>query len=364
MGTELVNTEAFKGGPSQAFAALRPEQDQTAEGIGSSYAVIGYKGKAWSLRYKGEKKTFTRPDDGTPSSFIDLVILDAAPVKSKSYFEAFSEGDTSPPLCASMNGVTPDLGVPHKQSEHCASCPRNAWYTDPNGRKKRDCQDYKRLAVLLLPNQTQRMLGEPLLEPVFLRVPPASLNALVLMIDHMKAQGYHSSTYVTRVSFEPNEAFPKMVFKAMQPLTEKEAPIILTLRADTLTQRIIGGEVRALPAPAPVTAAVTQTAPVAPSPARAAAPLTIDVTPNLTPAAPTAAPTVVQPMPKTAEETTGIGDTGDLGFGMVGVAGANPTTTQTAPQPPTQTVADVGEPTEADAAMDARIAALMPTSAA
>ena len=71
MGTEM---EVFKNSkPAQAFTGEPVES--LAEGIGSSYGVISYKGKVWSLRYRGERYTFTRPDDGTPVGHIDVIIL-------------------------------------------------------------------------------------------------------------------------------------------------------------------------------------------------------------------------------------------------------------------------------------------------
>ena len=36
------------------FAGLNPESESLADGIGQSYGIIGYKGKVWTLRYRGE----------------------------------------------------------------------------------------------------------------------------------------------------------------------------------------------------------------------------------------------------------------------------------------------------------------------
>ena len=95
-----------------------------------------------------------------------MCIRDRAHAKSKSYYEGgFVEGasDGKRPVCASLDGVVPDSDVITKQSDACALCPRNEWKTDQNGRKGRDCSDYKRLAVLVLPNVTKAVLGQPLM---------------------------------------------------------------------------------------------------------------------------------------------------------------------------------------------------------
>src|ERR1035437_2796736 len=146
--------------PAAAFASLGGEQTESlADGIGSSYGVVGYKGKVWSLRYHGAKHIFTRADDGSPMSYLDVIILRQGHTKSKSFYKSKDEGggydvDASEgkrPICASLDGITPDDDVLEKQSEHCATCKRNEWKTSPDGRKGRECTDYKRLAVLLLP---------------------------------------------------------------------------------------------------------------------------------------------------------------------------------------------------------------------
>ena len=57
-------------------------------------------------------------------------------------------------------------------------CPRNTFKLNADGRKTRECSDYQRLAVLILPVLTKPLLGSALMEPVLLRVPPASLDDL------------------------------------------------------------------------------------------------------------------------------------------------------------------------------------------
>lgn len=238
--TDLMNVKAFETAvPNAAYAALNPEQESLADGIGSSYGIVGYRGKVWTLRLRGETYTFTRADDGSPAAFLDLVILRSPGWKSKSFYKGgFVEGSSEAPTCSSMNGEQPDPDAREKQAAACAICPRNEWKTDANGRKGRECADYKRLAVLLLPNVTKQLLGAPLLEPVFLRVPAASLNDLAILGEAMQKKGFHYSTYITRVGFVTDKAHPQMTFRALQPLTEKEAPTVLSLREDAIAYRI------------------------------------------------------------------------------------------------------------------------------
>lgn len=371
MANDLVTSiEAFTGGPSQAFAALNPHDDNLSDGIGSSYGVIGYKGKVWSLRHRGEKRMLVRPDDGTPASYIDVVVLQQAKTKSKSYYEQYDPAGTSEgakPICASLDGVVPDADVQQKQADTCALCPRNEWKTQRSGKKGRECQDYKRLAVLLMPVQTQAIYGEPLMEPVFLRVPPASLNNLALLGEQMAGRGYHYSSYITRISFDPAKPHPEMVFRALQKLTDDEAPVVLPLRDDPQALRIIGANITRVALAAP--AAQKQEALAAPGTHPTG--LTTSgivggggppsgTTPSALPATPNIFPTTA---PSTAKSTTETPASGAFG-GVIDVPIATDdggTVQKLPPQSmPQQTVADTGEPDEADAALDARIAQLMP----
>ena len=411
--TELMNVSAFEGiKPAAGFANLNPQDESLSDGIGSSYAVIGYRGKVWSLRYRGETHTFVRPDDGSPAAFLDVIVLRSASYRSKTFYlpGSFTEGSLGqPPLCASIDGVTPDAGVAQKQAEACAICPRNEWKDQPNGRKGRDCADYKRLAVLVVPSQTTPLLGAPLLEPAFLRVPAASLNDLAVLGDAMTQKGFHYSTYVTRIGFVLDKAHPQMTFRALQPLTDQESPRVMEMREDTLAYRITGenevgklqggvarvtaasgsagllGSANTAPSsggapqptvqtvqqnkPSPVTQAATQTTQVngddeiakleaklaAARAAKTSAASTqtapVDLGFGAAPRTPLHAMTVIPPTQKPNGVTAAVTGLGD----QQPVVDVSPATAPTMGN----TVEDTGPAEEADADLDARVAALL-----
>jgi hypothetical protein len=274
MNTALTPTAnqpiAQLGAVDDAFLRAAAQQggiESLSEGIGSSYAILGYRGKTWSLRYKGEVHNFIRQDDGTPAGHIDCIILRQAKVKAKSFYENFDPNafEGKPPICASMDGIMPDEGVVGVTDNTgarvtvCALCPKNEWYVNAKGIKTKDCSDYKRIAVLLMPAQTKLMLGEALMEPVFLRIPAGSLQSLSLFGDEMARQGRPYFSFVTRITFDPEASHPKFVFRAIQALSADEAPVVVPLLDDEQSRRIVGedqGSRRAMrqiapPAPAP-----------------------------------------------------------------------------------------------------------------
>lgn len=350
MSTDLMNISSFKGiAPADAFKALDPHAESLADGIGSSYGIIGYKGKVWSLRLRGETYTFVRPDDGSPAAFLDVIILRQLPNKSKSYYPAntYSDGAIGQrPVCAALDGVAPDADIATPQSAACATCPKNVFKINTDGRKTRECSDYKRLAVLVLPSLTKALLGAPLMEPVFLRVPAASLNDLALLGEGMSAQGFHYSTYVTRIGFNPEKPHPQMTFRALQALTDREGPVVLPLRDDTTSKRITGENEIGHPR----TAAPQQVQQQVVAPATAA-----PVTPNPAHTAPSSGQVDTGlGVAGSASDQTKAADTGLVDTGLLN-GGGTPTVTA----PASNTAADVGSTEDADDDLDSRVQALL-----
>ena len=224
---------------ASAFRDLDPNQS-LGQGVAASFPIIGIKGKVWSLRYQGETYYFTRDDDGTPLPYIDVVILGENPNVSKTYYPGtYQEDSNNAPTCAATNGDVPDPGVPIPQSQTCGTCKRNVWTVLENGRKGQECKDNKRVAVLLIPAMTAKILDAPLLEPCLLRVPGGSLRALKTYGDSLKHRGAHSAAVVTRISFDREQQF-QMKFEVKQPLTNNEAPVIRPLLKDQQTQTVMG----------------------------------------------------------------------------------------------------------------------------
>lgn len=218
-----------------------PMQGGLGQGVSSGFSLIGFKGKMWSLRHQGETYYFTRTEDDTPMPYIDVVILEENPNVSKTYYPqgTYTEDAANQPTCSAVNGDVPDPGVPIPQSQTCGTCKRNVWTVLQTGGKGQECKNNKRVAVLLMPAMTEKLLGAPLDEPVLLRVPSASLRSLKAYGDGLRHRGIHSAAVVTRISFDRVKQF-QMNFVTQQPLTNAEVPVIKDLLANPLTSIILG----------------------------------------------------------------------------------------------------------------------------
>jgi hypothetical protein len=235
-------TDYSKFKVATAFQDIDPAMGLADEGITVGFPTIRYRGKAWTLQYGGKNYPFKRADDGTPLSYIDVVIVGVAKGVSKVYFgqREWTEDSTDGPICTSLHGDVPDPGVPIPQSPSCGTCSHNEFIVKPNGNKAKECQDHKRLAVLLMPTMTQKMFPQPLIEPVHLKIPPGSLKAWLLYRNELAAASIPFAAVVTRVAFAADRTF-QMTFDIEAALNNDDAKAVRPLMEDTQTRAIIGG---------------------------------------------------------------------------------------------------------------------------
>lgn len=219
------------------IAAVQNTNDLAA-GISGGFGIISYRGKVWRTKFRGEETAIMRDDGDGPRNSIEVVVVKAAANLSKIYFPGgYKEGDSSPPDCFSTNGITPDPGASNKQSTTCAGCAKNAWGSriTEAGKAGKACSDSKRLAVVPAADMANESMGGPML----LRVPAASLQDLATFGTEMSKQGFPHNTFIVRISFDPDDAFPKFVFEPVRPLNADEQAIVLGLADSPVTQRIL-----------------------------------------------------------------------------------------------------------------------------
>lgn len=254
---------SFKGGISNKFAQ-RPVEDDLSSGIQSSFGLVGYKGKVWSIRYRGDEEQLMRDDGDGPRGSIEVIILKASKVVSKIWYEqGYVEGSNAAPDCFSNDGIKPEASSAKPQCTSCAACKHNAWGSriTPAGKAGKACSDSKRIAVVPMQDIPNEAYGGPLL----LRVPAASLQDLAMYGQKMQQQGYPYYSVATRIGFDPAESYPKFTFGAIRPLTDEEADLVLANREGHQVERILSenefGAATAPAQPAPDTASVFEQPP-------------------------------------------------------------------------------------------------------
>lgn len=201
--------------------------DDLSAGVTGGFSVMSYRGSKWRVKHDGEE-TLLVDKAGETMPSIRVVVLKANKNISKNYYaDGYVEGSNDSPTCWSVDGIKPDPGVERPVAPLCASCPKNQFgsrITD-TGSKAKACGDLRRLAVVPEGDYANAVYGGPML----LRVPAASLSELAHFGKAMKAKGWPYNTIVTRISFDPDAAYPKLKFNAWRPLTEEEANEIIGL---------------------------------------------------------------------------------------------------------------------------------------
>jgi hypothetical protein len=210
-------------------------------------------------------------EDGTETvlnqASLDVVVVGANPRLSKTWYAKEWNKDAEPtaPDCFSLDGVTPHPDSTAPQNDLCAACPHNAWGSKVTntGQQLKACADKKRLAVVSADDATG---------PVYLlEVTPAALKGLNAYQKELSVRGIAPEIVRTRVSFDTDASFPKLVFGFGGFLDEDTMAAVDGLFGSDQVKEITGEQ-------APV---------AAPKPAPAAKPASIK-----------AAPKVVEPEPE------------------------------------------------------------------
>jgi len=264
-------------GPMSSRFADAVDDEALTAGVSSGYPILRIKGKVWTITRGGaEPHVLMRPDGDGPRNSVDLVILQAAAPISKIFYNQYEEGAAKPPECYSNNGIVPHPSSTAKQHTNCADCPQNKWGSRVTtaGKPGKACRDSKRAAVSPLGDIRNEAFGGPML----LRIPADSLKEFANYAKQMRSMGYPYYAIGTKISFDPNEAYPKLVLTPLPPLTDVQADAVLDLRAGFAVKEILSEDFdvsQAAPVTHKVTAsvAVQQIAPPAPAPKPAPAPV-------------------------------------------------------------------------------------------
>ena len=229
------------------------------------------------ISIKGSRFRIIDGDDETvlDTTALDVVVVGANPRLSKMYYaKAWDPNDIGAPDCKSLGGVAPDDDSPAKQNDLCATCPHNAWGSKmgPQGQKLKMCTDQKRLAVIA---------PDDLHGPVYLlQVTPSALKGLNAFQKALSSRGIAPEIVKTRITFDTEASFPKLVFGLGGFLEEDEIVAVEEVIAGELVKQVTGEDdpntiqatvVTTKPLKVAVAAPAPAPAPVAAAPAAAPA---------------------------------------------------------------------------------------------
>lgn len=207
----------------QSMANL-PDMNAAAQAnVAASFSIVGYRGKNWRVKYRGEEK-LVMDSRGVPDSILDVVIVGISPNISKQFYDKkYTEGDDGAPDCFSVDGVTPDAASPKKQCEACAVCPQNVWGSriTEAGKKAKACQDSRRMAVVPRADIVNADYGGPMM----LRIPPMSIGNLMAYSKELARFGAQPFMVETRLAFDHQAAYPQITFQATGWIDDEDSAL-------------------------------------------------------------------------------------------------------------------------------------------
>lgn len=242
---------------TQDLGALSTDLTAGAEG---SFPVLSIRGSRFRVKQGGEETVLTN-DDGDPRGSLEVVLVKAHNKLSKIYYQQnYTEGDDAEPDCFSTDGEMPSAEASNPQAPSCAACPHNKWgsrITDA-GKKSKACSDSRRTALA--------PAGDIGSSPMLLRVPAASLASLAEYGKKLGSKGIPYNAVVTKLSFDAEVSYPKLVFSPARIVTAEEAAQVAAhLHGDTVERILDSSEVTNAGVPA-TTGAPIDTAPPPPPP--------------------------------------------------------------------------------------------------
>ncbi len=294
MTQDVVLFDSNQMAVSTRFAGMADEiGGDLSGGVQGSYAILAIKGSRFSLKYQGTTTPITNHETGDPVGSFEAVLVKSNPFLTKQFYESgYTEGDSAAPDCFSINGKTPDPSSPKLQHTNCAACPQNAFtkINEKTGKKTKACQDNRKMAVLPADDLVNELFGGPML----LRIPAASLKELAMFGDTLKARGYSYNSVRVRIGFDLSVSYPKLVFKAIRPLTDEEADQVLEwYHSDNVNKMLADFEdikVPVVDAPAATDDVFEEPQPAAVKPVATPVPPVVKATPAPVAKAPVTAP--------------------------------------------------------------------------
>ena len=266
----------FQGAKLPAHIKGFDEANITNRGGVNQLSIMG---KVWRTIIGGKDTALTKTDsdgDSVPVSIVRFIVLQHNQARSRSYFESdFDPKKPMPPTCWSNDGVTPADEVPEaqKQSRKCAKCKQSIKGSKitENGKESVACAQFKRVAIIA-DAATKPDASDEIREafpPMLLKLPQTSLwdknadaqaekgwYAWDQYLDFLRQNNVkHTGLVVTKAKFDPEHAFPKVLFKADSFVEADQLAIIRPMFTDEEIAKLLDA-----PENIPTTAAAKESA--------------------------------------------------------------------------------------------------------
>lgn len=202
---------------------------------------LSYEGKTWTVVKDGNKtKLQTKNADGdlVPVPVMRAVILNFNANRGRAYYPGtYNPSQTAQPDCWSADGKTPDESCNKKQHATCNGCPMSVKGSKvQDGKEMVACSSHRMIAVA--PPDFDPLIGVLRLKIAVTsdydkEIVEHGWFAFRQYVDFLKSRGVtHTALVVTKIKFDPNTAYPKLLFALDRVLTPTEIAKVKQALAD------------------------------------------------------------------------------------------------------------------------------------
>jgi hypothetical protein len=284
-----MNDLVTSGGPSTALnqwdpmsgAPLPAHLADAAAALGGNIPdrqtvpSISYEGKTWTIVKDGNKtKLQAKNQDGdmVPVPIMRFVVLNFNADRGRAYYPGvYNPAASAAPTCWSADGKAPDASVKEKQNPLCTGCPQSIKGSKvQDGKEMVACSSHRMIAVV--------PAFDLAYDPLRLKIAVTSdydkeivehgWFAFRQYLDFLKSRGIaHTGLVVTKAKFDPNAAYPKLLFSIDRPLSPEEVVQVLQAAKNPKVAELLAEKWTA----AGVNGTPTDDSDIAPNPADVAA---------------------------------------------------------------------------------------------
>jgi hypothetical protein len=265
MANALVPAEAPRL-PAHIAARMAARQNIPAQ---ETVPSLGFQGKVWTVNVNGEATQIMREVDGenVPAAVFRVVILDWAKEQGRAlyakveedgtvHFTTFVPGKSTKPLCYSDDGIKADKSIfaqPGKPfagwTGSCEGCPmsiKGSRISD-SGTQGVGCAKHRMISVIPHNqlNGTPLRLKLPTTSDYDGRSPDLAAQgwfAFKNFVKDLRDKGYtDTATFVTKMKFDPNVTYPKIMFHYERWLSEAEDAVVGPLAESPFVKNLLNG---------------------------------------------------------------------------------------------------------------------------
>lgn len=213
----------------------------------NSVPSLSYEGKTWQIIKDGNRTKMQAANadgDVVPIPVMRVVVLNFNNDRGRAYYEGvYNPAASTAPKCWSPDGKAPDPSVKEKMNAVCTTCPMSVKGSKvQDGKEMVACGSHRMIAVV--PG------GSIDTDPLRLKIAVTSdydkeivehgWYAFRQYVDYLKSRGIvHTAMCITKIKFDPNAQYPKLLFALDRVLTQDEVGMAQRALANPKVQELL-----------------------------------------------------------------------------------------------------------------------------